>query len=196
MEIRLTLLILGLCALAQIEARPALKVLDKRQLGISKEVQNVIYQQAAPQIYYIPTQDGSFRYFQEINLPGYQPLQFQQQFIQQEVKKPLILEQQVVQGLPSKTGGNLFSVLEKPVSAVGNIIDKTGNVLTSVVDVPANLAKDVVGAVGLDKSVIGHVASGVVDTAAAVVKAPVQLVSSVAQAPFKAVSGLFSALGG
>jgi hypothetical protein len=89
-----------------------------------------------------------------------------------------------------QSSGGTLNLLTKPLDAAANIIDKTGNVANKVISLPFDAAREVVGGVGLDNTILGKVAGGVLDLGEGIEHTKMNLLSGVAQAPFRLASSI------
>jgi len=208
MNVRLTLLALGLCALAEVNALSIRGPLEKRS---PYEKRNPLEKAALEKRLIIrnlkrDTLPAQYQYVGSVQQPAQQvPLYYYLKAdgtygsapaatFQQPQQAPAQVYQEVPYVAPQQSSGGLLSFLSKPISGLSKVVGFTGDVVQGIVDVPFSFAKDLVGVVGLDNSIVGKAATGILDTANTIVKAPVELVKNVGQLPLDLVANVVQAI--
>jgi len=192
MKIAVVVFLVGLCAIAQAKELPSRhrRQLTQTRTFVATEPQKATQQ---AQVYYYAYQmpDGSVQYVQAPAAPA--PIVQQQPVIQTYQTYQQQLPQQQVYQAPASSGG-LFSFLAKPLSAVANIVDKTGDVASTIIDLPFDVVDEVVDATGLQNTFIGQAAGGILDAGQAIIQTPLKVVSGVVQAPLRLGAGLLESI--
>lgn len=129
-------------------------------------------------------------------LPGLKPAYIitEEGFVYYLINGQLVLAQgitttgtsgQVTTGEVKTSSGGLLSFLGKPLDAVGDIISKTHDVASGVVNLPFEAGRQVISGVGLDDTLIGNVATGVLDIGEGIEQTKLGLLAGAAELPFR-----------